>query len=312
MWADTQPGGYNTLTLTDSVINPLGHPMPEFDSPWERVAWLVRGMNRYGGPPIASLEPGVLGRSLFYALATLFLFELGPLALPLVVAGAWFAVRRFGAGAFAGAIVLTVVLLYGAAVGRGEFLGILLIPSTLLLALIAGLGVEWVRDRVPSLRGLGAFPGVATAVAATLLVALPAHGLRVHAARHPIGSQGLQMREEGDLSDLPPGWIPSLRAGWAPRRFGETALDRAPRGALMVAYFREYTTLHYLQKVEKRRTDVTIQIMSPEGLPERLELWRRAHPGAPVVFVTRPPDWIARAGLDSLRTAGGGWLYLRR
>ena len=79
----------------------------------------------------------------------------------------------------------------------------------------------------------------------------------------------------------------------------------------MVAYFREYTTLHYLQKVEKRRTDVTIQIMSPEGLPERLELWRRAHPGAPVVL-TRPPDWIARAGLDSLRTAGGGWLYLRR
>src|SRR5258705_13974122 len=39
-WADARPGGYDYLRIVDSVINPLGRPMPAFDSAWERVSWL--------------------------------------------------------------------------------------------------------------------------------------------------------------------------------------------------------------------------------------------------------------------------------
>ena len=310
VWRDTQPGGFNTLQLTDSVINPLGRPMPGFDSPWERVEWLVMGMNRYGGGGTLSLEPFVLARSLFYALATVFLFELGPFAVVLVLAGAWFGVRRFGRRALVAAIVIAAVTLYGAALGRGEFLGIILIPCTLMLALVAGLGIEWFREHLAGFGRLGAAAGIPAAIAAIALLALPPHALRVYAARHPIGR--LQMLEEGDLHETPPGLIPSLRGEREPRRIGEATLDAAPRDALVVAYFKEYTNLLYLQLVEKRRTDVTIQIMSPEGLPERLDLWSRAHPASPIVFATRPPDWIARGGIDSLRTASGTWIYRKR
>jgi hypothetical protein len=310
-WADAQPGGYNYLRIVDSVINPLGRPMPAFDSAWERVSWLITGMNRYGGPFVPA-DSGTLARSIYHVLASHVLFDPGPVAMALVVVGVWQFRRLPIRFLLPSAVVLLALLVFGSRLANGPMINVVLMPFTALLMIPLARGLEEAaRERLPANATTG-LAGIAAGAVVALIVALPAHALRVHADRKPIGH--FQVTEEGAFGGERPGLVPSMRGLRSARRFGEAVLDTVPRGALVVALWPEFTPLVYLNMVEKRRPDVTVQIMSPEGLPERIAVWQRSRPSpGPVVFIGRPADSVANAApLDSMNVGGRGWIYLRR
>ncbi len=301
VWADTRHYAYDYLRLVDLVHSPSGARIPGFTSPWERVAWLVTGRNRFPVIPFA-FDPEATARNLLRSGTLLFLFELGPLALPFVLLGMFRGL--LGEPRTAIPLVLTGAssLLFTAAIAGGGMTHLFLLPCALVCVVFLAAGIEplLARRRV-------------TGILVLLGVLLAPHLARIYADRQPIGPWGLRVEEEDPT--LARTLLPSLRGFDTPRVYGEQALAAIPRGALVVANWPELTNLFYFQVVEGQRPDLTLSPTDGETLVQRLEGWQRSHAvsEAPFVFLSRPLDLPeAGAALDSLQLPLGRWIYVRR
>lgn len=300
VWADARDVPFNYLRLVEQVQMPDGRTA-DFDTPWERVHWLVTSRGLY--PPIPqTYSLGGTARGLVYSLAVLFLFELGPFAPLFVLWGFVRLLRSHLRAALVLAAVGAAVLLFTAVIAAGTHVGIFLLPCTLVCALFIGAAVAPLIARRP----------VVGILAIVAIVAVP-HAIRMHAHDHPIGPWRLRVQQEDPSLEV--GWLPSLRGFHEPRRYGEAVLDAIPRDAFVLAEWAEFANLTYFRVVEGRRPDLTLQTLSEARLVERMQRWQegRAVERTPFVFLSRPPA-IASAGapLDSVVLATGRRYWIRR
>lgn len=299
VWADTQDYPFNYLRLVEQVQMPAG-PTPDFDTPWERVAWLVTSRGLYPPVPFPFSFVGT-SRGFARCLSALFLFELGPLTAPFVL---WGFVRLHGANARAALVLATVAaatLLFSGAIAAGTHIGIFLLPCTLVCAIFLAAGLE---PLIAQRATLGALAFAA--------VVLAPHAIRIYTNEHPFGRWKLRVEiEDPDLERTP---LPSLRGFRAPRLYGEQALAAIPRDALVIADWAEFANLTYFRVVEGRRPDLTLQPTGGETLLARMLRWQERHrvERAPFVFLRRPPA-IALTGapIDSVELAVGRWIWIR-
>ncbi|HEY6867586.1 MAG TPA: hypothetical protein VI792_10025, partial [Candidatus Eisenbacteria bacterium] len=307
-WADGRSYPMNYLRLVDTVFDPAGLHNPYLTTPIKRFAWMLFGRNELPTPPL-HLDAVVAAKRLWHAALTLFLFELGPLASPLIVVGL---VRRARhelgiALALAGALVASLAV--PALVNTGFMMGVFLIPCTLLCSIFAADGLAGALDAAGRRRP-GAFRAAALAVVAPVLLVLPAHLIRIYTYDHPLGPRhDIQVPEHDERQVR--SVIPTMRDYWGPRRFGEQAMAAIPPDALVAAQWGPMTVLDYFRWVEGRRPDLTILTSDPRIVRH----WRETHDLAkrPIVFVNRTPDaapYLAHA--DSLEVAWGQWLYVVR
>jgi hypothetical protein len=309
VWADAHSYPMNYLKLVDITFDPVGHHNPYLDTPWKRLSWLLFGRNELPTPPVET-HPALMITRLGHSAATLFLFEFGPLALPLIVAGFVRAMRRERALALILAAALALSLVVPCLVHTGFMLGVFLIPCTLLCALFAADGLaaalDWIGERVRN-RG----PAVAAlAILAPVLVALPAHLIRLYAYDHPLGPKHNMQAPEHDQREVRT-LIPTLRGYRGPGQFGEQAMVAIPLGALVSADWHQMTILRYYQVVKGLRPDLTI--LPPK--PGILKHWQETHSLAehPLVFVDRSPRTEPYlAGADSLALPWDQWIFVVR
>jgi hypothetical protein len=308
-WADAHHATVNYLRLVETVQSPSGAPLPGLENEWQRLWWLVTSRNQYPAVPLA-IAPGALSRNLVRALAVLFLFELGPVALLAAVTGFIRLIARDGAATWVLASTAGLALLFTAAVAGGPLVHIFLLPATVTCAAFVAADLETMIGEKARLSGVRAGLLAALALAA---LALPPHFVRMQAYHHGLGPHHLQVEEEDP--SFKPAALPSMRGFMSPREYGTRALAAIPRGALVLADWPEYTNLQYFRVVEGRRLELTLQPMSRETLRERLRLWQRGHDPArhPFVFSTRPPAaLVAGATLDSIAIGNDRWLWVRR
>ena len=284
-------------------------PIPGFESPWQRVLWLVTGRNRFPAEPLP-LAPGALIRNLLHSKVLLFLFELGPVALPAVIAGFLRLFMRDRLAALVLALVGGLSLLFTAAVASGPMIHIFLLPCTLACVILIAADLEsLLGDQAKLSRGRAGL----VALLVFLALALPPQLIRIRADHHPIGRWKLHVEEEDP--SFQPVTVPSLRGFTAPREYGTRALAAIPRGSLVLADWPEYENLQYFRVIEGRRLDLTLEPMSRETLRERMRAWQRAHAVErhPFVFLSRPAAALAAgAALDSTQLGAGRWLWVRR
>src|SRR5258706_6567070 len=229
VWADTRPFPYDYLKLVDLVNNPLGRPMPSFDSPWERVAWLVTGRNHFPAQPLVLPRLAILPRPL-RALGILFLFELGPVALPLLVIGFFRQLGRDAGLALLLALAGAASLGFTALIAAGAMVHIFLLPATLVAVVFVAAGIESLYEGFAGAARAHRLALLAPAALALVVVGLPPHLLRVYADQHPIGAWHLRVEEEDP--SLQATTLPSLRGFTAARDYGLEALAAIPRDAL--------------------------------------------------------------------------------
>ena len=310
MWADTQPQGMNYLRYVDLGVHPLGPLPPYFDSPWERVGWLITARNKLP-PRLLVVTPHAFARGLFDAATQFGLFKPGPLGVLLALVG----LRRHLAerGGFGGLFVAscTLAVAFAAALAAGIMTAVFLTPATLFVCLWAARGADAVIGWVAARRILGAAGGLAAASLLPLVVVLPAQGLRVYAHDHPIGRLRVEVSEEVGLTGR--GLVPSMHGYREPRRYGEAVLAALPESALVIGHWSELMTLYYLRYVEGRRPDLAYQpLLFPTMMP-RIASWQRLHGPAGHRFAIVSGVEEVRSylvGLDSIAVGAGRWVYL--
>lgn len=313
IWADTRHYPYDYLNVVALVANPLGGPLPSFDTPWERVAWLVTERKFFPPHPFPHLRPGML-RDVLRDTELMFLFELGPVALPLLVIGFFRQLGRDVGLALLLALAGAASLAFTAVFASGPMIHIFLLPATLLCVVFVAAGIESLYAGFAGAARAHGLQLLAPAVLALAAVALPPHLLRVYANAHPIGPYHLHVEEEDPTFTSPV--LPSMRGFVAGREYGDQAMAAIPRDALVLGRWPEFANLNYFKNVEHRRPDLTIQpIIRSETLRERMVLWQERHPVAshPFVFLSPPPpDEPSLAAPDSLQLANGRWIWVRR
>ena len=309
-WADAQSYPINYLKLLDTCVDPIHHHNPVLDTPWKRFAWTLFGRNEFPTPPPIKFDGGLFIKRLGHSAATLFLFELGPLALPFMVAGFVRRVRKDQGLALVLAAALASSLLIPGLLNTGFMLGVFLIPCTLLCSLLVADGLagalDWFAER-PRYGRLGA---ATLAILAPVLIALPPNAIRVYSYDHPLGPKRNIQVPQHDSRQLR-SLIPTMHDYWGPRRFGEQAMAVIPPDALVAADWTPMTILYYFRYVEGRRPDLTI--LPPK--PGILQYWQEVHSlaGHPFVFVGRTDQtapYLANA--DSLELAWHQWIYVVR
>src|SRR5258706_13024340 len=256
--------------------------MPSFDSPWERVAWLVTGRNHFPAQPLVLPRLAML-RGALRALGILFLFELGPVALPLLVIGFFRQLGRDAGLALLLALAGAASLGFTALIAAGAMVHIFLLPATLVAVVFVAAGIESLYEGFAGAARAHGLALLAPAALALVVVGLPPHLLRVYADRHPIGAWHLRVEEEDPSFQA--ATLPSLRGFTAPRDYGLEALAAIPRDALVLGLWPEFGNLTYFKVVERRRPDLTLEPMSPESLRQRLVLWQERHDVATHPFV---------------------------
>jgi len=282
---------------------------PPIDSPWQGVAWLVTGRNVYPPEPFG-FHPRSVAAMLPNALAALFLFELGPVALPLAIVGFVRHHRRAPRRAALLAAACGSSLVFAAWLQFGAMLHLFLFPAILFGAFFVADGLD--AAFAGARRAARGAPGITLAsVAAWAALALTPALLRVHADRHPIGPAGWRVTEE-DVS-FRAGFIPGMQGDRRAETWARAALDSFPRGARVVATWTYYTPLRHLQIVEGLRPDLTLRQLSQQTLEARVREWQRADAASapPLVFAAGDPrfaPWIA--GADSIPLPGGRHAYL--
>lgn len=317
VWADQHRVGLDYLHLLDIVQWPVG-PVPEwFRSPLARVQWLITSRNEFPAHPL-TIGLRALAKNFSDTAFLLTLFELGPITAALVAVGVAARWRGPRAGetrlllALAAAVIVFAVLLSG-----WKILSVFLIPCYLVCAVLAGYGLDAVCARLTTRRGGRA--AIAAAFALPLASALIAHSSRLATYEQGVGPFHSSVIEEDDIRQR--GLIPTFAGYDEARRFVQSAATRFPDSALVVAGWREVMALYYLQLVDRRRTDLTLQ---PAGYPTLLAKvadWQRRYPPAerPVIVVgpftqmsvhfdhvdtlrlaTGQPVWIARTPLVRL------------
>lgn len=313
VWMDAHGVPANFLDLVRHAASIMGVDHPPLDTPWQRVWWLVTGRNVYPPLPVEH-HP----RSIFYGLvdgsALLCLFELGPVAAALAALG--FARRwrrdRSLAALLAAAIVAT--LAFAAVITRGAMLDLFLLPATALGTLLAADGVDGLLERFARSRPAG--PPTARAwagIAIWALLVFPPHLLRASAAAHPIGPRGWQVIEEDRT--LHAGLFPGMRHAAEAAPWGRSVLESAPRNALLLASWPDFTPLRHLRLVEGLRPDLTLDQIAPETIDRRVRGWLAARDGlpAPIVFTERGERERPYLGAaDSVKVAAGRWIYIVR
>lgn len=227
VWADMHHAPINYFDLVRTVQNPLGHPMPDFDTPWKRLLWMLTGRNQYPPIPIpADLRAGLA--TSVEAFFILFLFELGPIAglLALVgLAGLW---RRDRALAAILAFAFVVAVTFGSFLQSRAMLHIFLLPAMVLLTLAIGSGVEMILG---GLRSVPARAVVAVVLAALMVV--PGPFIREYADAHPFTKWKFHVEEE-DLS-LRASWFPTMRTFQDAERYWQAASAAIPESSIVFA-----------------------------------------------------------------------------
>ena len=130
--------------------------------------------------------------------------------------------------------------------------------------------------------------------------------LREMGVRDWFGPLRSRVMEEDDIPERR--LFPGMSRYDEPRRFVDSAAQALPESALVVCEWRELMALLYLQRVERRRTDLTLQ---PSGYPillEKVADWQARYPlAARPVVVVRPLGLMAPHLVhpDTLRLATG-------
>lgn len=308
--ADGQTLPYNYLRLVELVQNPLGPPDPAFDTSRERVWWLITGRNEYPPQPIVFNVVQTV-RGLIDSALDVFLIELGPLSLPL----AWLGMRRLRQAGrpevwplVVGALLVAVL---AASITGGGLLPIYLLPTVLVAAILCAVGIDAALERA-SRMATGAVARVGIAIAFLVALVLPGHLVRLASYDHPIGPTRFTVLEEE--SGMRTGLVPTMRGFTDPIRFADAAVERIPRDALVVAGWSEFPVLLYVQLVEGRRPDLTVEPISRVSLGVRLERWAKAHDlgRRPIVFLG--PNGETRdffTGTDSVQVLNARWAYVQ-
>jgi hypothetical protein len=312
IWVDTRPFAMNYLAYVDLGCHPVGPRPGNFDTPWERVWWLLTGRNFLPTVPLHVNARG-FARALFESATQLGLFEPGPVGVALALAGLRRHLRTPGAagGWFLAACALTVG--FAGVLGSGTQTAVFLLPATLVICVWATFGLEGVLRWASSAWRGARVPTAALAGLLAVLVALPAHGLRVYTRDHSIGPLRAQVHDEA--SGMYDGLVPSLRGYREPRRYGEAVFAAVPESALVIGEWRELMTLFYLRHVEGRRPDLSFQPFVYPNLLPGLERWQTQHDPVrrPFVIVSTlegmRPHLVA---LDSLSVGAGRWIYVHR
>lgn len=236
-------------TVVDARGGTFGLAPEAFDDPWERIGWLLLGCE--ARPFHYYTDPRAMAWNAMATIQRQALFETGPAALALALIGG-VALARANRRLAATLLSLgTASFLWTAALANARLSQTFQLPLTLVLSLVAGMGVAAVAGRVA-----GGRAAVAATLAIVLIagVALVPHALRERARSAPIA--GTSYVPEGG----PPvrGLLPSFRGYREPRVSGEAVLAALPPRALVIARWRDLTTLWYLREVEGRRRDVTL------------------------------------------------------
>ncbi len=262
IWADTSGHGLSYLKLVEIAQWPVG-PVPlEFRGALDRFRWLMMSRNEYPPVPV-HFDIRMIAKNLSDTAFLLAVFEFGPLAFAVALHGAWRRLERARRetllllGMASASIVFSLVL------SGGKILAVFLIPCFLLVAIFVAHGLEGFVERfAPRLH-----PASRPALAALLIVAgvLVAHCARLVAYDHPFGPLHSKVVEEDDLPQRH--LFPTMHDITEPRRFVESAAASLPDSALVICEWREFMAMLYLQRVEHRRRDLTIQ---PSGYPKLL------------------------------------------
>ncbi len=291
--ADHAGVAFNYLRYTiEPNAGQFGLTPATFDAPWERLAYMFVG---HDSNPGYTWAPRALAGNAIHACIVLFAFELGPLALPFVIAGAARAravLPRLVLGTAAASFVFAVLN------DSDRLRPIFLLPCTLSCALLCALGLDALRVRRTAMVAL---------VAA--MIAAP-HVVRVAAAPRGIAGHRMTVKDPPAVESL----IPSLRWFDWPRAYGERVFALAPPGSMVIGKWKEITILMYLQSVDGLRRDVTLE---PYDAAHRVRLlrWQDTHDlrEHPFVLLTRTPE-LARefADADSVRVDERYHLYVKR
>jgi hypothetical protein len=192
-----------------------------------------------------------------------------------------------------------------------KILTVFLIPCYLVCAVFAGHGLDAVFARWSRRRG--AVLATVGVIVLPLASALLAHASRVATYDHPLGPLRSTVLEEDEIRQR--GLIPTFAGYDEARRFVESAATRFPDSALVVSEWREGMALRYLQLVEHRRTDLTLQ---PAGYPfllGKVAEWQQRHTPAERPIVVIGPFTQMRGHfdhVDTLRLATGQPVWMTR
>jgi len=310
VWLDLHNHTMNYYDLVMLAKNPRGLPVPDFDTPWKHLVWMLTGRNMY--PPVPfHFDVRSTCISLMHSVAILWLFEFGPVTLPFALWG-WTRLMR---QARAAAVLLTILFLvsvaFSAALQGGAMLHIFLIPALIVTAVFIAVGIDAAFEHWGASHHT---PVAATWVAGAALVALvviPDQWIRIYTAAHPIGRWGFHVEEEGTTAR--PTLFPSMSAYRDPERFAKQAIAAIPQNALVAAEWSEFNALRYSQLVLGERPDLTLQTATSETRPLRIELWQKANDitRRPVVFIPWNPGLGPRAApLDSVPLGPDQWMYV--
>lgn len=283
LWADTSGHGLSYLKLVEIAQWPVGPVPPEFRGALDRFRWLITSRNEY--PPVPfHMDLRGLAKNLSDSAFLLGVFELGPIAafIALYAAARRWASHRTETRLLLGMALAT--LAFSLLFSGGKILAVFLIPGFLVFAVFVAQGLEpameWVGPR------LAVHSRAALAVVLLAAGMLVAHSARLLAYEQPFGPLESRVLEEDDMPQLR--LFPSMRHVTEPRTFIESAAASLPDSALVICEWREFMAMLYLQRVEHRRRDLTVQ---PSGYPKLLVKvadWQHRHDleSHPVVVVS--------------------------
>lgn len=303
-WADAAGLPMNYLRL---VVEPgmFGLTPGSFDSPWERIGWLVFGAETRLFP--FYLHPRLFVLNASDAIAGQFLFDAGPAALILAPLGARALWRRH-AGVTGVALLITATsFLFAASISQGRMQLPFLLPAAIVVGSLSAFGA----GRLASALVAGRAAGVLAILIASTATFIP-HAIRVYAQDHPIGPRRWHFEVEGGPALR--GLLPRLDGASESRRIGERALDLIPPGALVIGRWRELMTLYYLREVEGRRRDLTLDPVY-RGHESRYARWQSEHDPSehPFALLGRSPEVEPYlATLDSVAVTPRLMLYIQR
>jgi len=309
VWADTTGHGLSYLKLVDLAQWPTHPPPPEFRPPLARFWWLLTSRNEYPRAPFHHTLR-FFAKNVSDTACLLALYDWGPVPLAVTLAGLR---RRLTTNAFEArllAVFAAVSILFSIVTSGDKILAVFLIPCMLVLAVLAGHGFEALRETLARRSAQLAGVVVLALPVASMLVA---NAIRLATYDHPVGPLRSRMVEEDEIreTDL----FPSMAAHTEPRRFVESAARAIPDSSLVICEWREFMAILYLQRVERRRTDLTVQ---PSGYPtllQKVDEWQSRHPLAthPVVVVT-PLGLMSKhlTSADTLHLATGQPIVVTR
>ena len=230
------------------------------------------------------------------------LFDVGPFALLLALAGAFVLARRDRALALllAGAGLATPLL--ASLITDGALLLLFMMTTTVTVALLAGAALDVLARRMPA----------ALLVALVIAGMLVPHALRMRALAAPAGPAWRTPVVEG-----PPmvrTLLPSFRDERTAQAITLERLAAIPQGSLVLAKWEPFGLLLYLQAAEGVRRDLTLDAWYDAHLV-RVDAWARTHDLAtrPVVVVDSIGTLVSRLrSPERVQMSDGTTLWIER